>query len=372
MKQTYKYLSGQTDNEIWTDLEDTKLKPLLSETESTHDSDELTKQLGSFKVKSNIWVLWGILGAITGSIGSFYVGKASISTSGFYARTMISIGNLIAGICYFWGKMVINKLMNPQWRQPEYISEITNKQKFFTFCTIFVDAVLSIGGGFLVVLTFEYAYMAGINQGIITTLFSFTSVFLSLFGWMIFKEKINSFQIGGMLLLTTSAILYGFSGSSSQDNINEGIKPIIPIIFALLSTTYFMLRSLALKAFWVRYEFSALDLMSLSYIMWGILLSIPLFFYIYWYGIDIESLKYWVIGGVLQETSMILMYYSISTGYSGPAAALSSFQAPIQTMLAVVFLSQYPDSLQIYGLIFAMTGSILISLSSSLVGLLNK
>jgi len=67
---------------------------------------------------------------------------------------------------------------------------------------------------------------------------------------------------------------------------------------------------------------------------------------------------------------MILMYYSISTGYSGPAAALSIIQSPIQTALAIIFLSQFPDGLQIIGLIMAMTGSILISASSTLIELL--
>mmetsp|Transcript_16569 Transcript_16569/g.14467 ORF Transcript_16569/g.14467 Transcript_16569/m.14467 type:complete len:235 (+) Transcript_16569:28-732(+) len=233
MKQTYNYFYSSNED-IWTDMDDSKLKPLLSDSESTHDSAINTQKLHNFKVTSNLWILWAVLGAVTGGIGSLFVGK--VSTGGFHARTIISIGNLIAGLCYFLGKTIFLKYFNTQPTQPENSIGMTSKHKLFTFSMILIDAVLSIGGGFLVVLTFEYSFYAGINQGIISTLFSFTSVFLSIFGWLIFKEKINTIQIGGIFLLTLSAIIYGFSGGrngNSQTGNELEIKPILPILLAL-------------------------------------------------------------------------------------------------------------------------------------------
>jgi drug/metabolite transporter (DMT)-like permease len=101
-------------------------------------------------------------------------------------------------------------------------------------------------------LTFEYSLYAGINQGIISTMFAFNSVFLSIFGWLIFKEKANNIQITGMIMLVSSAVLYGVSGGKSTDISDESenhVAAYVPILLALACTFYLMIRSLALKAF---------------------------------------------------------------------------------------------------------------------------
>ncbi|CAI2373540.1 unnamed protein product [Moneuplotes crassus] len=361
-------LKSEEQDDLWSLVSpNDKRKSLLEDFEAS--TEESTKELASFEVHSNYWILWGILGGITAGIGSLFVGKAS--TEGFHARSMISIGNLIAGIGYFSVKTAYQRL-NGEGQEDDVI-EIREYRthKGLKIAIIFVDALVSIGGGFLVVLTFEYAFYAGINQGIISTLFSFTSVFLSIFGWLLFDERINSVQIIGMISMTTSAILYGFSGSGHTQSNGSAVSSILPILFGLISTIYFTGRSLALKAFCVRYQYSALDFMSISYIICGSILLIPFLTHVINYGVEMSLLKDCIIGGILQETSMIMMYYSISTGYSGPAAALSSIQAPLQTALAAIFLFQVPSPLQVSGLILAMIGSILISTSTQIMGLLN-
>ena len=345
-------------------------KDLQSETSDEVEELTHTMQLWHFKVKSNSWIFSALMSGISAGVGSLFVGKAS--TNGFYARLLVSLGNLLAAAAYMFIRYTLLNY-HPEDLNPEPHAttlKMNLKQKVLTAWAIVFDSIVNIGGGFLVILVFEYSYYASINQGIISTLFSFTSVYLSIFGWIIFREKINKFQVFGMSLLIIWAILYGFSGEQAQkskldvDQHPQRVSTFVPVILALWATVYFMARSLALKAFWVKFNFWPLDFMSLSYLTWGTVLGIPVLISFMHYGVDLSLLKDCLIGGFLQGFAMIFMYHAISTGYSGPAAALASVQAPVQTILAIVVLAQFPNSMQVVGLVLGVSGSVIISTGS--------
>ena len=102
-------------------------------------------------------------------------------------------------------------------------------------------------------------------------LFAFTSVLTLISTYFIFNEKANRYQLFGMALLISCAIVLGFSGRNGKSDIVtidgnevEVISKFIPIGIAIIATWYFWFRTLLIKIFRVKLNFSVPELMSYS------------------------------------------------------------------------------------------------------------
>jgi hypothetical protein len=94
------------------DIENDKRTPFLTGFETLEDSvkDHIDQRLSDFRVKSNWWIWAGLLGGITAGVGSLFIGKAS--TSGFYSRLLVGIGNLLAALIYYVLKFAYKVVKN--------------------------------------------------------------------------------------------------------------------------------------------------------------------------------------------------------------------------------------------------------------------
>ena len=119
---------------------------------------------------------------------------------GFEARMLVGVGNMFSSVMFF----VIQGVVNWRSKKPSLINtsyfwdQNTGKFQWWLVVAIVSDSAMSVVGAYFMILSFKYALYAEMNQGVITTLFSFTSVFLSFFAWIIFREKINIYHIIGM------------------------------------------------------------------------------------------------------------------------------------------------------------------------------
>jgi len=66
-------------------------------------------------------------------------------------------------------------------------------------------------GTFFISLSFEYSIYAGINQGVISTLFVLESVIAAYLAFIVMKERISIQSILGMILLIICAGFLSFS-----------------------------------------------------------------------------------------------------------------------------------------------------------------
>ena len=75
------------------------------------------------------------------------------------------------------------------------------------------------------------------------------------------------------------------------------------------------------------------------------------------YGVEIEFLRDWILGGIFQSFGISWIYYATSSGYSGPASALCNIQSIIHMTLSWVFLNQVPNKTEIIGFAIGIFGS---------------
>jgi len=56
-------------------------------------------------------------------------------------------------------------------------------------------------GGIFVVYAFKFAGLAGINQGIISSIFGFSPIMAAIIFYIMFRDRLNAYQIVGMLFI---------------------------------------------------------------------------------------------------------------------------------------------------------------------------
>ena len=68
-------------------------------------------------------------------------------------------------------------------------------------------------------LSFKYASIGGLNQGILPTFNSLAGVFCGILFYFKFNEIISVAQFIGMIVMISSVVLFGFEGANSKTSI---------------------------------------------------------------------------------------------------------------------------------------------------------
>ena len=76
-----------------------------------------------------------------------------------------------------------------------------------------VDAFLCFAGGYFMILSFQVAILSGINQGIITSLFSLTTLFVAVACRFLFKEYLKLYHYIGIGLTILCAAFIGLNSN---------------------------------------------------------------------------------------------------------------------------------------------------------------
>lgn len=103
---------------------------------------------------------------------------------------------------------------------------------------VVIDACLTFAAGIAVIFSFKYCLYSGINQGVITALFSLSSLYLAIFAYYFFDQKLTGFHITGMVFLVLCVILLVLSKDYQIVNIDpsEATDPVFAVLLAIAST----------------------------------------------------------------------------------------------------------------------------------------
>ena len=126
-------------------------------------------------------ILYGCLPITLGQV-SFY---------GIYARLIYSTGGFIFSI----GWLLIEMIRSKQKKGYFYSWKKSNLRakgggiRWIVIWYIVLDAFINFFSALSFLLSLQFALYAQINQGIVTTLYSFTSIFMAIGGMIWFGEK---------------------------------------------------------------------------------------------------------------------------------------------------------------------------------------
>ena len=231
---------------------DLELKDQAEDQEETKSHQSHTDEQKSSKV----WIITGLGAGIMFAFSNFLMGEAS--HLGVKARVMSAMGNLTGILLFFF----FSTIYSAYYKAPRivtlklFINFETKRLSYCSIAAVLFDSILSVFGGMTLFWSFQYALYADLNQGVITTIFAFTSILLAGSAYVFFGERLTSYHIVGMTFLGICIILVAFSGNVKEKNvlvvqgdIVERVTPLIPIGFSLITTIYFAARTLYLKQF---------------------------------------------------------------------------------------------------------------------------
>lgn len=91
----------------------------------------------------------------------------------------------------------------PFWnpRKTEWVNSSTGNFNYFYIFAVILDSVAAFTSGILIIIGFKYALYSGLNQGVMTSLFSLTSIYIALISYWLFKEALHIFHFIGMVFL---------------------------------------------------------------------------------------------------------------------------------------------------------------------------
>ena len=255
------------------------------------------------------------------------------------------------------------------WRNSSFRDPETDTFRWRSVFAVILDAIIKVTAGWLVIISFKYALYAGINQGVITTIFTLSAIYVAIISWFVFNEKLNKFHVIGMLLLIGCTILIVFSKSTDHaktlkvynDEVQE-VSTLLPVGFALITTFLYSFRTIYVKLFVKELHFNSFDYMTYSYLLSGIVFVPFLLADMYENGFIPEVVILGMSSGVLNGFAAFFLFYATSTGMAGPAYALKNIEPVVQCVFGVFFLEQHLNISQFVAILMGLSGSLVLTL----------
>ena len=227
------------------------------------------------------------------------------------------------------------------------------------------SAIGNFIGTYFVTLTFQTAIFAGVNQGVVSTLFVLSAVFCAILAYFLFNEKMDVSQYFGMVLLIACAVLLSISqeeGSVQSILEEDRISGIIPVMAAIASSLGFGVRSIIIK-YYAESGYDVYNFAMQSLFVDGLIGSLcPVYQYYTTVGIVTGDIIIpGILSGIIAGVGTFLINYAISVGIAGPASAMANLASVTQTLLDYFLLGQVLNLLQILGLSVGLLGAMVIA-----------
>ena len=317
-----------------------------------------------FVPKSNIWIASALLSGFLFAASNFLLSVNSNRVSN--TREFSHVGTFFFTIMYIFYWRISSSDQSFNFKHSLFFDNITNKVNFIVVGGVILSTMFQICSGYCVLLAMEFSLWADINKGVITTLFSFTSVLMAVYSWFVFNEKLSSYNIFGILCMIIWISMLGFvdnpsNQSASHLKIESAWTPFYAIGFGILTCLFFCLRIIVNKGIILKYKVNSSDINVASQFLWGcVFLTIVLSKYNL-YDIDISFALTWIIGGIINWIALLTIYHAYSIGYVGPATALSGLTPILHTIASSIHQSKYPSSYQIGWMLIGIFGCVMVS-----------
>jgi drug/metabolite transporter (DMT)-like permease len=142
-------------------------------------------------VKGFAWIIWALLAGLSFGLGAFSMGTASMY--GMKSRLFMAWGELSFIVLYYLIYFIHKRFTKGyiyNWNESHFKSIDSNSPRVITIFTSLVQGGTHFLGGIAYVISLQYALYAEVNQGVITSIFSLSSFFMTIIGIFVFHERL--------------------------------------------------------------------------------------------------------------------------------------------------------------------------------------
>jgi len=108
----------------------------------------------------------------------------------------------------------------------------------------------------------EVTSYAGINQGVISSIFTCSIIFTAIFFFIFYGEKLNLRHLVGIFFMTVCVVLISVGSESSTSTTTESTDTtnylVLAVVLAIFTGLAFAINSLAMRVFITRIHLSPL------------------------------------------------------------------------------------------------------------------
>lgn len=253
------------------------------------------------------------------------------------------------------------------WEDSAFRKEETNGINWWTVFFVVLSAAQSIVSRFLAILSFKYAILAGINQGLMTSLYSLSAIFLAIAARFLFNERMKPQLVVGMILLFLGVVLIGFSSNEAGSELTvlgettTKVSSITAVAIGVLCPISFACAALITKYAKKTVNLSPTDLSLSSSVLINTVFVLLWIFLLPSSEIPLETYIRVFLGSFCAQGGYTFIQIAVTIGPAGPAAALSSTEAIFATIFNTLAYAEIPSIIQLFGLGVGVIGAIAIS-----------
>lgn len=176
-----------------------------------------------------------------------------VSKNGIVAKNLLSLGFIVVSLVYMLTVFATSYFNNQKmwsFKQNDWVFEDHNGERKFHWhflVGMIVSALGNVAGTYFVAMTFQYSVDAGVNQGVMSTLFVLSAIFCAVFAYIFLNEIMGLADYLGMIFMIGCAILLSLSQVGADPigiNSQNRISTIWPVLAGIGSSLGFGVRSI--------------------------------------------------------------------------------------------------------------------------------
>ncbi|CDW80993.1 UNKNOWN [Stylonychia lemnae] len=322
---------------------------------------------------TNAYLKWTFMACFFFGTSNFLTGhlSAKLGVEGGYP---FFIGNLFSWMMYHLYIGIENyKTFDSFWNKETstYYDVHTDKFRFSYLLGPILRGIVQVAVFFSVFITMEFAFKAGVNQGIIASLFSTSIIMSAVIFYFLYEEKLSQRHLFGLALMITAVVLISIGKPASQKSTTltpseqlaleetQAYYLTLSIIFAIVCGIILTINGLVMRHYVKYMHISALQLNNDGGLIQMTVLMVLFILRVKEKGMyEMGDLFESIGASLLSMCANVTLSQAFAVGLGGPVQGINNLMSLVQTILAAIFLSQIPTLLQNFGLAFGLVGAL--------------
>ncbi|CDW81466.1 UNKNOWN [Stylonychia lemnae] len=292
---------------------------------------------------------------------------AYLSDDGIKALSNIGLAPYVILVGYRLNQFIRNKrkfgtLVN--YGRSNYFDEFQNF-KWKNLIPLLGNGLTNLFNLVTITMAFKYAKLANMNQGIVSTLNTLTSVYNLFIFYFGFGERVTIIQFIGMLVMLSCIAFVSISTRQEiPENSPQSYEDLqynagISLIYAFLSPLCLSIKHIFVRKY--RQQYNSWDV-SIDALIFEY--QIYILFAVYYFlneSLVWSDLIIGTVGSLFMASGKVLIVLAVANGLAGPAASLASTQILYVTILSIIVSGQGIKTLEVMALVFGFLGATIIS-----------
>ena len=220
----------------------------------------------------------------------------------------------------------------------------------------------------------QFAFLAGVNQGIIASIFSTSIVFSAIVFYFMYQESLSHRHLIGILFFIVCVVLISVGkahrdipsvSSTEPFNSTEQDKYLyFAVVMALGSSLILTVNGIVMRHYCKYVKISPLQLNND-----GALFQFVVLLALYYYQVTSHADGFYtwfdifesVSGSLISTLGNVVLSHALAIGLGGPVQGIANLQSVVHLVLALLLLNQVPTMLQYMGMSVGLVGALIIT-----------